>query len=92
MINQLDNRKYFFPSPPIVSFLLSYPFVFLSIYPPTLPKHTYSGCRAGFQGNVLAGAIAIPGRAAIRGTDDQEQLPKHQVNFRRLGEKLSTFG
>lgn len=28
--------------------------------------HTHSGCRAGFQRNVLAGAAAVPGRAAIR--------------------------
>lgn len=45
-------------------------------------RHTYAGGGAGVQGDVLAGAVAVPGRAAMRGTGDQEHLPKHQVNFR----------
>lgn len=47
---------------------------------PGRQRDSRAGCGAGVQGNVLAGATAVPRRAAIRGTDDQGHLPKHQVD------------
>lgn len=44
--------------------------------------HTYAGCGAGVQGNVLAGAVAVPGWAAIRAQGDQEHIPECQGIFR----------
>lgn len=77
---------YFLPTPSNPLFLLPHPL--------STPSHpltdTYSGCGAGVQGNILAGAIAVPGRAAIRGTDDQAHPPPSQApnEFQSLGGKL----
>lgn len=78
VIKQLGIKKSFIFSPlPLSSCFILY------TSPHTHPlTHTYSGCGAGVQCNILAGAIAVPGRAAIRGTDDQAHFPKHQVDFR----------
>lgn len=81
VIQQLGIKKSFIFSPLPLTLFPSCLILYISS--PTHPlTHTYSGCGAGVQGNFLAGAIAVPGRAAIRGTDNQDHLPKHQVNFR----------
>lgn len=74
MVKQLGIKKSFIFYPLPLTLLSSY--LIPCTLPPTQPlTHTYSGCRAGVQGNILAGAIAVPGRAAIRGTGDQHSSP-----------------
>ena len=71
---------YFLPTPANLLLLLPHPSYAL---PPTdIVTHTYAGCGAGVQGNVLAGAVAVPGWAAIRAQVDQEHLPECQGHFR----------
>lgn len=69
VIKQLGIGKSFIFSPLALILFSSCPIPYNNPPPPPPPAaltHTYAGCRAGVQGNVLAGAIAVPGRAAIR--------------------------
>lgn len=89
VIKQLGIGKSFIFSPLALILFSSCPIPYNPL-PPAL-THTYAGCRAGVQGNVLAGAVAVSGRAAIRARMIRN-LPQAPGEVQSLGGKLSTFG
>lgn len=57
---------------------------------PGRQRDSCSRCRAGFQGHVLAGAAAVPGRAAIRAQMIRSSS-RAPGEFQKAGERLLYF-